>query len=156
MSLTPFSRENMRAFKAQKDKEGHNMMIESIVKKIYVEAVRFAEQKSETVYRFQMTFQTCQGSVELPSNTTQFHTQLYGVSRNSVQYNHEWVVLNMEEILKLLRTVFPDCSVEYKKVSMVRGRDGKDYDITTIDNILRSFIDVRQARTEEHIVIDWT
>jgi hypothetical protein len=62
----------------------------------------------------------------------------------------------MEEILTHLRRLFPDCSVEYKKVSMARGRDGIEYDITTMDNILLSFIDVRQGRTEEYIMIDWT
>ena len=50
MSLTPFSRETMRDFKAQKDKETHQRAIETVVKEIYVETVRFAELKSETTY----------------------------------------------------------------------------------------------------------
>jgi hypothetical protein len=45
--------------------------------------------------------------------------------------------------------------VEYKKVSMARGRDGKDYDISNLDEKLRPFIDTTRAETNEYIVIDW-
>jgi len=148
MSLTPFSRETMRAFKANKDEEAHIMRINSVVKQFYEETVRFAEINEETQYKINM------------SNRGYYHIKLPSNSNSSYHHDlhipREYVTEHIEEILTHLRSLFPDCSVEYKKVSMVRGRDGKEYDITTMDNILRSFIDVRQARTEECIVIDWT
>jgi hypothetical protein len=39
---------------------------------------------------------------------------------------------------------------------MARGRDGKDYDISNLDEKLRPFIDTQRAVTKEYIVIDWS
>jgi hypothetical protein len=63
---------------------------------------------------------------------------------------------NKVSTTKLREFKHKDCLVEYKKVSMARGRDGKEYDISTLDDKLCAFIDIKQARTEECIVIDWT
>jgi hypothetical protein len=148
MSLTPFSRDAMRELKANKDEEAHILMINSVVKQLYEETLRFAERTRETVYKINMINKSYNSS-KLPSNSnTSFH--------HNLQIASEYVREHMEEILTHLRRLFPDCSVEYKKVSMARGRDGIEYDITTMDNILLSFIDVRQGRTEEYIMIDWT
>ena len=147
MSLTPFSRDAMRELKANKDEEAHIMRINSVVKQLYEDTVRFAERNEETIYKINMNrgYQ----HIKLPSNSnSSYHHDLH--------IPMGYVTEHIEEILTHLRSLFPDCSVEYKKVSMARGRDGIEYDITTMDNILLSFIDVRQARTEEHIVIDWT
>ena len=62
----------------------------------------------------------------------------------------------MDEILRRLRILFPDSRVEYKKISIVRGRDGKDYDLSKIDDKVRQFIDIRLATTTENIVIDYS
>ena len=62
----------------------------------------------------------------------------------------------MDEILRRLRILFPDSLVEYKKISMARGRDGKDYDLSKIDDKVRQFIDIRLATTTENIVIDYS
>jgi hypothetical protein len=148
MSLTPFSREKMRAFKANKDEEAHILKIHSIVKQLYEETVRFAERNEETIYKINM------------SNRGYYHIKLPSNSNSS--YHHdlhipmEYVREHMEEILTHLRNLFPDCVVEYKKVTLARSRDGKEYDVTTMDDKLRAFIDVRQSRTEEYIMIDWT
>ena len=82
-------------------------------------------------------------------------------SNNSLQYiqfqiNREYIVKNVDEILSRLRSLFPECSVEYKKVSMAMGRDGKEYDISNLDDKLRPFIDTARAQIKEYIVIDWT
>ena len=148
MSLTPFSRDAMRAFKAGKDEEAHILMINSVVKQLYEETLRFAERSQETVYKINMIHKSYNSS-KLPSNSNSSYL-------HNLQITSEYVREHMEEILTHLRRLFPDCSVEYKKVSMARGRDGIEYDITTMDNILLSFIDVRQGRTEEYIMIDWT
>jgi len=159
MSLTPFSRENMRYLKEQKDAEGHALKLETIIKDIYLKTVQYAERNSDTFYALKMSSICCQNgiicrNVFVPSNTIQ------NIDRNGdtirFEITQEFIVENIEEILTRLRSLFPDCSIEYKKVSMARGRDGKEYDISALDDKMRPFIDTDQARTEEIIMIDWT
>ena len=150
MSLTPFSRETMRTLKSQKDEEGHQRRLEEVVRNIYTSAVSFAERNTETTYRFAIQ-SGHYNSVLIPSIVPSNHLQ-------SIPFhiNKDYIMGNMDEILTRLRILFPDCSVEYKKVSMARGRDGKDYDISNLDEKLRPFIDTARAETKEYIVIDWT
>jgi hypothetical protein len=149
MSLIPFSRENMRSLKSQKDEEGHQRRLEEVVRNIYTSVVCFAERNTETIYRFAIQ-NGYQQNVSIPSTIPSNHYQ-------SIQFQitKEFIVGNMDEILTRLRSLFPECSVEYKKVSMARGRDGKDYDISNLDEKLRPFIDTARAETKEYIVIDW-
>lgn len=154
MSLTPFSRENMRTLKSQKDEEGHQRKLEEVVRNIYASAVSFAERNAETTYRF--AFQNgYQQNVSIPS-TIPSNYPLNHLQYISFQITKEFIVGNMDEILTRLHSLFPECSVEYKKVSMARGRDGKDYDISNLDEKLRPFIDTTRAQTNEYIVIDWS
>lgn len=171
MSLVPFSRETMRALKSQKDDEIKKMKIESVVKQIYEDAVRFAEKNSETLYQVIMSSNSAQnalqprtlqtrsvtrvsfGNITLPSNIKQndrFQSdRVYGISL-------EDVATNMEEILSHLRSLFPDCLIEYKKVSLAMGKDQKEYDISTLDERIRPFIDLNALWTNEYITIDWS
>ena len=151
MPLEPFSRANMRLLKEQKDEEGHQRRLEEVVRNIYTSAVYFAERNAETTYRFAIQNSGYQ-MVNIPSTIP---------SNNSLQYiqfqiNREYIVKNVDEILSRLRSLFPECSVEYKKVSMAMGRDGKEYDISNLDDKLRPFIDTARAQIKEYIVIDWT
>jgi hypothetical protein len=120
------------------------------VKHIYSQAVHFAELNAETTYKF-CTDNMCMGvgSVNLPSSVT---TQPYHLVSHQLQINKEYVVKNMPEILMRLESLFPDCSVIYKKVTYARGRDGIEYDISTFELEDK----IRPTRTDEHIVIDWT
>jgi len=147
MSLTPFSRENMRTLKSQKDEEGHQRKLETIVKDIYTNTVRFAEVSDNTTYN-RFLLGNNYSSVHVPSILT--HSGL------NYQITKEFILGNMDEILTRLRILFPECSVEYKKVSMAMGRDGKEYDISNLDEKLRPFIDTSRAQTKEYIVIDWS
>ena len=110
MSLTPFSRENMRTLKSQKDEEGHQRKLEDVVRNIYASAVSFAERTAEITYRFAIQ-NGYQQNVSIPSTIPSNHYQ-------SIQFQitKEFIVGNMDEILTRLRRLFPDCSVEYKKV----------------------------------------
>ena len=154
MSLTPFSRENMRTLKSQKDEEGHQRKLEEVVRNIYASAVSFAERNAETRYRF--SFQNgYQQNVSIPS-TIPSNNRLDSLQYISFQITKEFIVGNMDEILTRLRSLFPDCSVEYKKVALAIGRDGKEYDILNLDEKLHAFIDTSRAQTKEYIVIDWS
>lgn len=150
MPLEPFSRANMRSLKSQKDEEGHQRRLEELVRNIYTSAVSFAERNAETRYTFCFP-NTYQSLVNIPSTIPSNHYQCI-----PFQITKEYIVKNMDEILMRLRSLFPDCSVEYKKVSMAMGRDGKEYDISNLDEKLRPFIDTTRAQTKEYIVIDWT
>ena len=151
MSLTPFSRENMRTLKSQKDHEGHQRKLEEVLRNIYASAVCFAERTTETTYRFPIQ-NVYHQNVSIPSTIPSNHT----LNHISFQITKEFIVGNMDEILSRLRILFPECPVEYKKVSMARGRDGKDYDISNLDEKLRPFIDTTRAQTNEYIVFDWS
>jgi hypothetical protein len=137
----------MRGLKEQKDEEAHIMKINSVVKQLYEETVRTAERSQETLYKININ----RGyyHIKLPSNSNSLYYHDLDIPR-------QYVTEHMEEILTHLRSLFPDCVVEYKKVTLARSRDGKEYDVTTMDDKLRAFIDVRQARTEECIVVDWS
>jgi hypothetical protein len=56
------------------------------------------------------------------------------------------------DILSGLQALFPDCSVMH--TLLAKGRNGKLYDISKIDDTILPLIDV--ARNESYIVIDWT
>ena len=150
MSLTPFSRESLRFLKEQKDEEGHQRKLEQITKEIYTNAVQFAEKKSETIYRYILT--NNYNPVNIPSTIPSTH------HLHSIQFpiTKEFIVGNMDEILSRLRSLFPDCSVEYNKVALAMVWDGKEYDISSLDDKLRPFIDISRAQTKEYIVIDWS
>lgn len=173
MSLVPFSRETMRALKSQKDDELKKMKIETIVKQIYEDVVRFAEKNPETLYRVTMPSNSPPiaqnaiglnaqsrsvnrvsfGYITLPSNIKPNdriqNDRVYGISLDDV-------VTNIEDILSHLRSLFPDCLVEYKKVSLAMGIDKKEYDISTLDEKIRPFINVNASWTNEYITIDWS
>ena len=157
MSLTPYSRDVMRSFKAEKDLEIKNLKIDFIVKRNYELAVRFAETDTSTIYKYNLGekndrhhgYITVHFKVSIQQN---------GSPIENVSVTKDDIVKNMEEILSRLRILFPDCSVDYKKVATATGRDGKEYDISVLDDKLHPFIDdsATSCRTTENIVIDWS
>jgi hypothetical protein len=56
------------------------------------------------------------------------------------------------DIVNGLQEVFPDCSVMH--TLLARGKNGKLYDISKIDDTILPLINV--ALNESYIVIDWT
>ena len=67
--------------------------------------------------------------------------------------NHEKYIT---DILSALQVLFPDCLVEYK--NQCQGLDGKWYDISLIDDLMQTFIDMKNGRiqTQKNIIIDWS
>jgi hypothetical protein len=74
-----------------------------------------------------------------------------------VQLKKEDILDNMKEILACLESIFPECTISYKSTSFARGRDGKEYDISTLDDNLRQLIiNPGQFRKSDCIIIDWS
>jgi len=72
-------------------------------------------------------------------------------------YNHRiqdtlFFEKNKDDIINGLKTLFPDCSIDYKMLQ--RGNDGQIYDITNIDEKIKPFTNRQLAQA--HIVIDWS
>ena len=63
---------------------------------------------------------------------------------------------NITDILSALQVLFPDCLVEYK--NLCQGLDGKWYDISLIDDLMQTFIDIKKnhIQTQKNIIIDWS
>ncbi len=139
MSYTPLSREYLRSLKTKQDEESKEKKIVGFVQTIYESSVNFAKTNSDTIFKYNIS--------------SYFHMILH---RNPNMVTHDNVIEYMDEILRRLRILFPDSRVEYKKISIVRGRDGKDYDLSIIDDTVRQFIDIRLATTTENIVIDYS
>ena len=62
---------------------------------------------------------------------------------------------HMPEILDSLKTLFPDCRVEYQHT--IGGNDGKMYDINKMDESMRQILLNPSYKTKVHeqIVIEW-
>ena len=142
MSYAPVTREEMRSLKAKNDAKIKNMQIDMIVSMIYRAAISFATTNSDTIYRWPYNNQQ---TVACITDNLQNHYITY-----------KTLLENMEEILKRLQVLFPESLIENKKVTMARGRDGKDYDISTLDDKLLPFIDMRVRITSDTVVIDWS
>ena len=63
---------------------------------------------------------------------------------------------NITDILRALQILFPECLVEYK--NQCRSLDGKWYDISLIDDMMKQFINFGKnpIQTQKNIVIDWS
>lgn len=59
---------------------------------------------------------------------------------------------HMKDIIENLKQLFPGSSV--LQTTLVRGADGKHYDISTLDEKLLPFVNKQQG--EMHIIIDWS
>jgi len=131
---TPVSRAYMQALKAKKDEEKRLKdeeerltRIRQVVQHIYTQAINTAGQTTNTSFKY-----------EIPN----IHNAPYNIS----------IIANMKEIIGELETLFPGCSV--KHTQMAQGRDGKLYDLSSVDENLRPLMNVN--RTVEGIVVDWS
>jgi hypothetical protein len=139
MSYTPLSREYLRSLKRKQDEESKEKKIVGFIQTIYESSVNFAKTNSDTIFKY---------------NISSYFPIIAHPNPNII--THYNVIEYMDEILRRLRILFPDSRVEFKKISIVRGRDGKDYDLSIIDDTLKQFIDIRLATTTENIVIDYS
>ena len=128
--IQPISRIDLQQLKAKKDEQNRLNQINQIVNNIYYAVVTIAETKIVTSYNYQIQQQQFQSN----------------------QPNQIFYEKNKDDIISSLKTLFPDCSIDYKMLS--RGNDGKMYDITNIDEKMRPFIN--RQHDQAHIVVDWS
>ena len=62
----------------------------------------------------------------------------------------------MPEILDTLKTLFPECLVEYQHT--IGGNDGKLYDINKLDESMRQILldPSYKTKMQEQIIIEWS
>jgi hypothetical protein len=128
MSLTPVLRETLRGLKAEEEER-----LRIMKEKDRLNAVEY--------YVKQLYIDTI-NNAKTETNTS-YTYMLPG---------HNFYRDNMVDILHELRHLFPDCLI--RNTTLSRGQDGKMYDISTMDEKLRPFIDSRY--NQESIIIDWT
>ena len=121
--IQPISRIDLQQLKEKNDEHNRLNQINQIVNQIYSNVVSVAGSQNITSYNHQI--QNC---------------------------NPTFYEKNKDDIISGLKTLFPDCLIDYKMLS--RGNDGKMYDITNIDEKMRPFIN--RQRDQAHIVIDWS
>ena len=78
--------------------------------------------------------------------STSYHENVTG------RDEEKFIGSNMTDILKGLQELFPGCLV--MKQRLVRGQDGKMYDMAFMDEKVLPF--VNQSHSRDYIVIDWT
>ena len=126
----PISRADLQQLKAKTDEQNRLNQINNIVNQIYSIVINQASMKSITSYNHQIQQQFIQSHIHNPT----FYEK------------------NKDDIIIGLKTLFPDCSVDYKMLS--RGNDGQMYDITNIDEKMKPFIN--RQNDQAYIVIDWS
>jgi hypothetical protein len=123
--LTPVSRTYLQTLKAKKDEEQRQMRIKQTVQSVYSQAIHTASQATKTSFEYQIG----QGGIHNP-----------------------FQLADVKEIIGELETLFPDCSVKYTQ--MAQGRDGKLYDVSSLDDKLRPLLNLNSPK--ECIVVDWS
>jgi hypothetical protein len=148
-----YSRSFMQNLHEQTNKKIKDEKIDKLVKVIYTDALQFAERYPTKVFVFDFSHPTRfqQISILIQSITNMGNNVIH------VQLKIEDILDNMKEILACLESIFPECTISYKSISFARGRDGKEYDISTLDENLRQLIiNPGQFRKSDCIVIDWS
>jgi len=147
-----YSRSFMQNLHEHTNKKIKDEKIDRLVKSIYKDALQFAERNPTKVFVFDFSQPyTYFGELLIQSITNM------GDYSIRVQLKKEDILDNMKEILCCLESIFPECAISYKTVSIVKGKDGNDYDISTLDDYLRQLIvDPTKVRKSDCIVIDWT
>jgi len=127
---TPMSRDEMRSLKAKTDEENRVRRVEQHVKIMYDAAMNTARTSTNTQWR------------------AEFHNGHCGAGIDAM-----FVITNIDDILSGLRSLFPDCSVEFKSVSVAMGPDRKMHDISNLDKNILMFLG--NTGVKQYIVISW-
>jgi hypothetical protein len=128
---TPMTRDEMRSLKAKTDEEKRVSRVEQYVKTMYEAVIQTARTSTKTEWR------------------AEFHN-----GQGSPGFDGKFIITNIDDVLRGLQVLFPDCSVEFKIITMAMGPDGQMHDISTLDEKALMFIGNRQVN--QCIIIDWS
>uniref|UniRef100_A0A6C0ANQ4 Uncharacterized protein n=1 Tax=viral metagenome TaxID=1070528 RepID=A0A6C0ANQ4_9ZZZZ len=131
MAAVPMSRDMMRELKAKTDENNRLTLVERYVKIMYESAINTARTSINTQWR------------------AEFHN-----GQGGQLLDGRFIITNIDDILRRLQDLFPDCSVDFKSLTMARGPDGQMHDISTLDEKALMFIGNRQVT--QCITIDWS
>ena len=136
------SRDTMRSLKATVEEEARLAQIQKIVAVIYLRATMQAQLTTNSLYTYTVPSVESGKRGINPTN---------GVS--IIQYAPcDFHTKNMSDILLRLREIFPGCVVKFSL--LVKGKDGKMYDVDTMHEEALPFIDMKDSN--EFITIDWS
>jgi hypothetical protein len=144
MDQVPVTRDTLRNLKNKRDEEIRIQKVNACISKVYSDIIHKAKTSIETSYYYMLPSVPVSNSTHLPVPHPEFHRE------------------NKEDILNGLRTLFPDCSVEYSALTLIQGQDGKLYDISKMDEKVMQFAfhpsyrNNRNTSQELYIVIDWS
>jgi hypothetical protein len=128
---TPMSRAMMQQLKSQKEEKVRLNRVKQISDSIYDHAIQRASASTDTSFKHQIP---------------------RGRYNSMGDSSDPFYLNNMTDILAELQTLFPGCSVTHSL--MAKGRDGKLYDLSKLDDSVLPFVD--QTLEQSYIVIDWS
>jgi len=129
----PMTRFDMQTLKAQADEKRRLDRVKQISDSIYCNAISLAQSSTDTSFKY-----------EIPRGCYTPH--------HRVNASDPFYLNNIADILAELQLLFPGCTVTHSL--MAKGRDGKLYDLTKMDDSVLPFID--QTLEQSYIVIDWS
>jgi len=138
------TRESLQTLKAEKDEQHRLIVIDNIVDMMYEKVVQVAGTTTETKVKFAIPYHKPFDSNRLDYSPI---TRLNSPDK-------EFYITNMPDILKQLQALFPGCTVEHSFRPVIKGQDGKEHDINTVDPAILPYVNVK--RYDEGITVDWS
>jgi hypothetical protein len=129
MSLQKFNRKTMQTLKDETDRQSKRLRLSVIISEIYRGAIEQARNSKETVFKYEIV------------------KSIYGPQVRD--WNYDFMIDNIDEIIYNLNVSFPECSVQLKKFTTMS--DGTIVDVSTIGNTTE-----RILKCKTYIVIDWS
>jgi len=131
-----YSRDELRGLYAKTQEEARLKRVNQLVSDICARLVHAASQSPEATL-----------SYPLPAR----HTSGNSLEDKRQNEQLDFYLTNMSDIVAGLLVRFPDSTITQQ--SIIRTRDGKDHDISTIDP---KFISLLGGRQMDTITIDWS
>jgi hypothetical protein len=150
MNRTPINPETMHKLKQINEDELKENKINTIVTTIYDNTVAFMNQRS-----INARVNATKAALTVPFMTKNYNDTIYNYQipfNDQTQSSDDFYIKNIDTILNKLKELFPGCSVSH--TLLARGKDGKLYDISKINDKILSLIDT--ALNNSYIVIDWS
>jgi len=148
MDIVPITKESLRGLYAATQEEARQKKISEIVHGIYGRVLATSKSSSVTVYNHDCKpREQNHGCIGCDQNRSIRGRPVYHIHTLDPFYE-----ANMKDILAGLQSIFPDSSVQYKRITT--GSDGTVVDLSTVDPSLHSLIKI--AEDVHYIVVDWS